>query len=385
MIILIFVKYLPNRGWDTKKLTKNNDRYTSPMLSIPIGKVHEVLLMCAAAKRTPCILGPPGIGKSDIVASFALEAGMEMVSLLGSQLAPEDVMGVPRLLPNGTSEFCPPSLIARDTPFVLFLDELPAASIEVMKAFYSLIHERRVGHHRLHPETVVIAAGNRLQDHAIARPMPSALMNRMWFVEVEASLQDWMVWAHAHHIHPLVTTYLEKRPSHLTMMPQKPNEIFTSPRSWHLLSDLLVQAQVPMQGDKRMRPTIEMIAHGCLYGHHASSFVAHACIDEDRGLLDRILREEASWPRDPDQRDLLHWLASDFRARLAKLPRTNNGLKGETERFVHVAKGRLMDLAKISTDLAQMVIADDEQNQSLPDWFVMNVAQDLGRIGVKKS
>ena len=42
-------------------------------------------------------------------------------------------------------------MIARDEPYVLFLDELNACSHEVQKAFYSLIHERRIGEYALPP------------------------------------------------------------------------------------------------------------------------------------------------------------------------------------------------------------------------------------------
>ena len=102
------------------------------------------ILLNIAPTRPVFIWGAPGIGKSALVQKFADEVGMECVSLLGSQLAPEDIIGIPRI--NGeTSEFLPPKMIARKEPYVLFLDELNACSQEVQKAFYSLIHERRVG------------------------------------------------------------------------------------------------------------------------------------------------------------------------------------------------------------------------------------------------
>lgn len=59
------------------------------------------------------------------------------------------------------SRFCPPEAIARDEPYVLFLDELNGAGHEVQKAFYSLILDRRLGNYELHPQSVVIGAGNR--------------------------------------------------------------------------------------------------------------------------------------------------------------------------------------------------------------------------------
>ena len=47
--------------------------------------------------RPVFIWGAPGIGKSAIVQEFADSLGLECVSLLGSQLAPEDIIGVPQI------------------------------------------------------------------------------------------------------------------------------------------------------------------------------------------------------------------------------------------------------------------------------------------------
>src|SRR6266496_5340552 len=120
----------------------------NPVVSVTQKQLSDFLLNVALV-RPVFIWGPPGIGKSSLVQQFAAQVGLPCVSLLGSQLAPEDLIGVPQILPNGRSRFCPPTLIARDEPYVLFLDELNASSPEVQKAFYSLIHERRVGEYCL--------------------------------------------------------------------------------------------------------------------------------------------------------------------------------------------------------------------------------------------
>lgn len=106
------------------------------------------ILLNIAPTRPVFIWGAPGIGKSALVEKFSLEVGLPCVSLLGSQLAPEDIIGIPQIK-GDTSEFLPPKMIARKEPYVLFLDELNACSQEVQKAFYSLIHERRVGEYHL--------------------------------------------------------------------------------------------------------------------------------------------------------------------------------------------------------------------------------------------
>src|SRR5262245_39598061 len=119
-------------------------------------------LLNVAPSRPVFIWGPPGVGKSSIVQSFAGELGLECVSLLGSQLAPEDLIGVPQIV-DGTSRFCPPSMIARREPYCLFLDELNACSHEVQKAFYSLILEQRIGEYRLPAGSIIVGAGNRAE------------------------------------------------------------------------------------------------------------------------------------------------------------------------------------------------------------------------------
>ena len=107
--------------------------------------------------RPVFIWGAPGIGKSAIVEQFAEDMELPCVSLLGSQLAPEDIIGVPQIV-DGRSVFCPPRMIAREEPYCLFLDELNACSQEVQKAFYSLILERRIGEYHL-PKGSILVVG----------------------------------------------------------------------------------------------------------------------------------------------------------------------------------------------------------------------------------
>src|SRR5947209_3443825 len=110
----------------------HNERMDSTV-TVSQKRLFDVLLNVALV-RPVFIWGPPGIGKSSIVQQFAASLGLPCVSLLGSQLAPEDLIGVPQIV-EGVSRFCPPSSIARAEPYCLFLDELNACSHEVQKAF----------------------------------------------------------------------------------------------------------------------------------------------------------------------------------------------------------------------------------------------------------
>ena len=336
-------------------------------------------LLNVATVRPVFIWGAPGIGKSSLVTEFAVTVGIDCVSLLGSQLAPEDLIGVPQIV-DGKSRFCPPANIAREDAYCLFLDELNACSHEVQKAFYSLIHERRLGEYELPKGSIVIGAGNRAQDSAIVKPMSSALINRMVHVQLKASHRDWMEWAGRNAIHPLVLEYLQTRPDHLWSQPPKTEEPFSTPRSWHMLSDAMCA-----HGDAIDDARIEALAYGCLTPHHATQFKAFVKQVRSRFDLASILKGELAWPDRPEDRDVLYFLSQSFRAQLVKElpPEKPDGHSGYRE-LAHRAKGLLKELAAINLEVAQMVVATVDDQPALPSWFLVEVVRDLPRLVDRK-
>jgi len=336
-------------------------------------------LLNVAVVRPVFIWGAPGIGKSALVQRFACEVGLPCVSLLGSQLAPEDLIGVPQIV-DGCSRFCPPVSIARSSPYCLFLDELNACSHEVQKAFYSLIHERRIGEYRLPEGSVVIGAGNRAQDSAIVKPMSSALLNRMIHVHLKVSHRDWLEWAGVNGIHPLVVQYIQNRPDHLWVQTPKHEEMFSSPRSWHMLSDALHE-----YGERLNDSTLEVLAFGCVSAEHAGQFKAFVKQVRSRYKLKSILEGETGWPAEPQDRDVLYFLAQSFRAHLVKeLPVDRTTLGATHKELAHRGKALLRDLASISLEMAQMVVSDTE-GESLPNWLLVEIVRDLPRLVMKKA
>lgn len=239
-------------------------------ITVTQSDLSEILLNIAPV-RPVFIWGAPGIGKSALVQQFAEEVGLTCVSLLGSQLAPEDIIGIPQIQED-VSTFLPPKMIARKEPYVLFLDELNACSQEVQKAFYSLIHEKRIGEYHLPEGSIVIGAGNRTQDSAIVKTVSSALINRMFHVQLKADPAQWLTWAYTNGIHPWVTDYLAQRPDHLFSEPPKTEEPYSTPRSWHMLSDALKEYDA---GKKAIPENmLRMITYGCISASHAGMFLA---------------------------------------------------------------------------------------------------------------
>jgi midasin (ATPase involved in ribosome maturation) len=63
--------------------------------------------------------GPPGIGKSSIVADVAKQHELRLVDLRLSQLAPTDLRGLP-VAENGVSRWFPPEFLPTDGQGILF-------------------------------------------------------------------------------------------------------------------------------------------------------------------------------------------------------------------------------------------------------------------------
>ena len=271
------------------------------------------LIQCMAQEQSFLLLSAPGIGKSEMVYDAAREAGLPCRSLLGTQIAPEDVSGVPRIV-GERSVFCPPRILLpeRPEPFCLFLDELPACAPDVQKAFYSLLLERRLGEHALPSGTWVVAAGNRLQDRALVRAMSSALVNRVTILQIRHDVEEWLGWAQRAGIRAEIRSFIATVPDSL-MRPVPPDPVpFSTPRSWSLLSRAFDLAE---RAGSLNRETRRALAFGRLSPEDAAVFCALA--EEEIGPvqpLEHYLREPEALPRGESGR----WFILDLLRRHVK-------------------------------------------------------------------
>ncbi|MCA9171394.1 MAG: AAA family ATPase, partial [Planctomycetales bacterium] len=200
----------------------------------------KTLISSGAHEQSFLLLSPPGIGKSELVRQAAAEAGLPCRSLLGTQIAPEDVSGVPRIV-GERSVFCPPRILLPEDgqPFCLFLDELPASSPDIQKAFYSLLLERRIGEHRLPAGTWVVAAGNRAEDRALVRSISSALVNRVVLLQVRHDVTEWLAWAETANVRVEVRHFIQACPDALLRPTPSDSIPYSTPRAWVSLSRTL--------------------------------------------------------------------------------------------------------------------------------------------------
>ena len=208
---------------------------------------RKAIQKCFAIKRPLFLWGPPGIGKSEVVADITQEMGGLMIDLRLGQMDPTDIRGIPFFnKENGKMDWAPPiDLPDEETAsqypvVVLFMDEMNSAAPAVQAAAYQLVLNRRIGKYVLPDNVVMIAAGNRESDKGVTYRMPTPLANRFVHCEMKHDFPVWQEWAVRNQIHKDVVGYLSFAKQDLYDFDAKSSSrAFATPRSWSFVSELL--------------------------------------------------------------------------------------------------------------------------------------------------
>jgi MoxR-like ATPase len=202
--------------------------------------------------------GRPGVGKSQLVADLAEKLGARLFDIRLTTIEPQDLRGLPYYDHDAqkTVWYRPEDLPDDPShPSILFLDELTAASPTLQPTVYGLLQERRVGRHLLPNSVFIVAAGNTVDDGAIAYEMGTALSDRLIHLQVTADPKDWLErYAVDRGLSPLVTAFLRARPDLLDSTEdalRRGDMIACTPRSWERVSDIVTAIT-----DRRLRHTM---------------------------------------------------------------------------------------------------------------------------------
>jgi hypothetical protein len=123
----------------------------------------------------------------------------------------------------------------------LFLDEISAAPPAVQAAAYQIVLDRKVGEHEFPANTIVIAAGNRTTDRAVAYKMPKPLANRFCHYEMVVDAEAWCEWAYKNEIVPEIIGYIKFNPDNLNSFDAASDDVaFATPRSWALANQFML-------------------------------------------------------------------------------------------------------------------------------------------------
>ena len=183
------------------RLRRLRDRLVQDVMRLMNGRERGKLLtsdiqdlMEAVDRRrgdiVPCLLGAPGIGKTEGIETFAREHGRNVVHIIASQILPTEVSGMtmPNQETHSMDVFDHSRLSHMRDGDILFLDELLKGQQQVLSACLTLVQERRLMSGTMLPDVIIVAAANPL---ASPKMLPEEVRQRFLFVDVDFDEDSW--------------------------------------------------------------------------------------------------------------------------------------------------------------------------------------------------
>lgn len=194
------------------------------------------------------LIGKHGIGKTEVISSWAKNNGYHLEALYLSAMDPGDMMGLMREDGKGGHSYTEPGWLSRmksqKKPCVLFLDEFNRAHRDIRQASYPLLLSKRFHDHDLPEGTLVIAAINPDDNEYDVDSFDDAMTDRFKVFHVKHDVESWVEWAKTQEdIHRSVVSFIAKNPAMLWVGKNPGESTQPTPRSWTRLARTVAQCE----------------------------------------------------------------------------------------------------------------------------------------------
>jgi hypothetical protein len=219
-------------------------------------------------QRPVLFMGPPGIGKTAVMAQIAGEMGIGLVSYTMTHHTRQSALGLPVIerrdflgQTHPVTEYTMSEIIAavyrqiEEGEFregILFMDEINCVSETLMPAMLGFLQYKIFGSHRLPEGWIIVAAGNPAKYNHNAREFDTVTLDRLKVIDVEADFGVWKAYARRRGLHPLILSYLTLKPENFYAILAGPGgRHFVTPRGWEDLSEMILSFEalgLPVEG-----------------------------------------------------------------------------------------------------------------------------------------
>lgn len=234
------IKEAKNEVINTIKAYRAKDENGMPL--IPFNKQRPVLLM-----------GPPGIGKTQIMEQIAKELSINLVSYTITHHTRQSAIGLPFIVKkdiNGkeysVTEYTMSEIIGAVydaikesgiSEGILFLDEINCVSETLSPMMLQFLQYKTFGQFALPEGFVVVCAGNPPQYNKSVRDFDIVTLDRIKKIDISEDFGVWKEYGYVNFIHGAILSYLEiKKKNFYSIKQELDGKSFVTARGWEDLS-----------------------------------------------------------------------------------------------------------------------------------------------------
>lgn len=207
-------------------------------------------------QRPLLLIGPPGIGKTQVMEQVARECHIGLVSYTITHHTRQSAVGLPFIKEEtygnktyAVTKYTMSEIIASIyqkmedsglTEGILFIDEINCVSETLAPTMLQFLQCKTFGNQAIPQGWIIAAAGNPPEYNKSVRDFDVVTLDRIRYMDLEADLHVWKEYAYAKHIHPALLSYLELRPQNFYRIEADVDGMqFVTARGWEDLSNLL--------------------------------------------------------------------------------------------------------------------------------------------------
>ena len=210
----------------------------------------------AIRQRPVLLMGPPGIGKTQIMEQIASECGIGLVSYTITHHTRQSAVGLPMIKTEefdgkeySVTEYTMSEIISGvykavkeqgHREGILFIDEINCVSETLIPTMLQFLQCKTFGNQKVPEGWIIVAAGNPPEFNRSVREFDMVTYDRLRVINIDADLEVWREYAREREIHNAILSYLDIRPQNFYRVEADVDGLkFITARGWEDMSSLM--------------------------------------------------------------------------------------------------------------------------------------------------